>query len=193
MAQRIRKIGGDRAVADRWFRSAAGAADLKSLTKELFAVPSTTGNEDMLAAKIRGAAAQGTRGRSGRPGHDRRPARRRGRADARPRRPRRLRPHGQRHHARGLSDPRPAGARRPTPGSTPSCSASRSSSRRPRARSAGVVSQPALHLLTPERRKTLVDGFSLETRLRRHRRPVGERRPGPRAWRSSTPSPTRPS
>ena len=38
---------------------AAGGADLKTLTKELFAVPSTTGNEDMLAAKIRGLLPKG--------------------------------------------------------------------------------------------------------------------------------------
>jgi putative aminopeptidase FrvX len=38
---------------------AAGGADLKTLTKDLFAVPSTTGNEDMLAAKIRGLLPKG--------------------------------------------------------------------------------------------------------------------------------------
>ncbi|MBN2264939.1 MAG: hypothetical protein JW775_03905 [Candidatus Aminicenantes bacterium] len=33
--------------------AAAGAADLKTLTRDLFAIPSTTGNEEILAARIR--------------------------------------------------------------------------------------------------------------------------------------------
>jgi putative aminopeptidase FrvX len=38
------------------------AADLKNLTKELFVIPSTTGNEDLLAGKIRGLLPRGGRG-----------------------------------------------------------------------------------------------------------------------------------
>ena len=38
------------------------AADLKNLTKKLFVIPSTTGNEDLLAGKIRGLLPRGGRG-----------------------------------------------------------------------------------------------------------------------------------
>ena len=142
--------------------AAAGGADLKTLTKDLFAVPSTTGNEEMLAAKICGLLPKSLTVEEAGLGTDRRPAQRYAGADARSRGPRRLRAHGQRHHARRLSDPRPAGARRRTPVSTPSFSANPSSSRPRRDRSRASSPSRRSILLTPERRRTQVEGFSLE-------------------------------
>jgi len=140
----------------------AGAGDVKSLVKELFAVPSTTGNEHELAAKIRGllpkAAAIEEDGLgtiavrlSGPAG----PALVLAALD------------GYGHMVSGITPDgyltvdRPAAAPharfdayllgQPVVVSTA------------KGPVAGVVSQPALHLLTQERRKALVEGFSLET------------------------------
>jgi putative aminopeptidase FrvX len=137
------------------------AKDLKSLTRELFVVPSTTGNEDLLAGKIRGILPRGLAIEED--GLGTIAVRFRGPAastfllaalD------------GYGHMVSGITSDgyltidRPAApphARfdayllgQPVIVSTASGSVQ------------GVVSQPAMHLLTQERRKTLVENFSLE-------------------------------
>lgn len=137
------------------------AADIKSLTKEIFAVPSTTGNEDLLAGKIRGLLPPALAVEED--GLGTIAVRFRGQGastlllaalD------------GYGHMVGGITPDgyltldRPVGpphARydayllgQPVVVSTA------------RGPVQGVVSQPAMHLLTPERRKTLVEGFSLE-------------------------------
>jgi endoglucanase len=141
---------------------AGRAADLKSITKELFAVPSTTGNEEMLAAKIlsllpQGAAAETTGlgtiavRLDGAPG----PTLILAALD------------GYGHMVSGITPDGALTLDRPVPapngrfdafllGQPVVISTARGPVR-------GVVSQPAMHLLTPERRRALVEGFSLET------------------------------
>jgi len=141
--------------------AAGGAADVKSLTKELFAVPSTTGNEDMLGAKVRGLlpksvvfeeAGPGTVAirLAGAPG----PTRVLAALD------------GYGHMVGGITADGYLTLDRPVAppharfdafllGQPVLISTAKGPVQ-------GVVSQPALHLLTPERRKALVDGFSLE-------------------------------
>jgi endoglucanase len=137
------------------------AADLKSLTKELFAVPSTTGNEDRLAGRIRGLLPQGLaveedglgtiavrfRGPAG-------PTLLLAALDGYGHMVSGITPDGYLTLDRPVAPPH---ARfdayllgQPVIVSTASGTVQ------------GVVSQPALHLLTPERRKTLVEGFSLD-------------------------------
>jgi endoglucanase len=140
----------------------AGAADLKSVTKELFAVPATTGNEDMMAARIRGLlpknlsieeAGLGTIAvrLGGTPG----PTLILAALD------------GYGHMVSGITPEGYLTLDRPVAppharfdayllGQPVIISTAKGPVQ-------GVVSQPAMHLLTPERRKTLVEGFSLET------------------------------
>lgn len=161
MTQRIgRTLMGIAAVA--LMAAAAGAADLKRLTKELFAVPSTTGNEEMLAAKVRGALPKGLaveadglgtvavrlKGAGG-------PTLVLAALD------------GYGHMVSGITSDGYLTLDRPVPPPHARFDAFLlgqpvvvSTAKGP---VAGVIAQPALHLLTPERRKLLVDGFSLET------------------------------
>ena len=142
--------------------AAAGAADLRTLTKELFAVPSTTGNEHELAAKIRGllpktlaieedglgTVAVRLIGSAG-------PVLVLAALD------------GYGHMVSGITPDGYLTVDRPVAppharfdayllGQPVVVTTAKGPVR-------GVVSQPALHLLTQERRKSLVDGFSLET------------------------------
>lgn len=142
--------------------AAAGAADVRSVTKELFAVPSTTGNEHELAAKIRGflpkslgieedglgTLAVRLEGPAG-------PVLVLAALD------------GYGHMVSGITPDGYLTVDRPVAapharfdayllGQPVVISTAKGPVR-------GVVSQPALHLLTQERRKTLVDGFALET------------------------------
>ncbi len=143
------------------FVAAAGAADLRTLAKELFVVPSTTGNEEMLAARIRGLLPKGVAVEDaglgtiavrlgGAPG----PTLILAALD------------GYGHMVSGITAEGGLMLDRPAPA--------------PHARFdafllgqpviiatakgpvQGVVAQPAIHLLTPERRRTQVEGFSLE-------------------------------
>ena len=137
------------------------AADVRAITKELFAVPSTTGNEEMLAAKIRsllpkGAAAEtvglGTvavrlDGAAG-------PTLILAALD------------GYGHIVSGITADGYLTLDRPVPAPHGRFDAFLlgqpvviSTAKGP---IQGVVSQPAMHLLTPEKRKTLVEGFTLE-------------------------------
>jgi putative aminopeptidase FrvX len=137
------------------------AADVKGLTKALFAVPSTTGNEDLLAGKIRGLLPRGIaveedglgtiavrfRGPAG-------PTLILAALD------------GYGHMVSGIT---PDGyLTLDRPGTAPHARFDAYLLGQPVIVSTahgpvqGVVSQPALHLLTPERRKTLVENFSLE-------------------------------
>jgi len=140
----------------------AEAADLRTVTKALFQVPSTTGNEEMLAAEIRGllprTASVETAGLGtiavrlgGSPG----PTLIIAALD------------GYGHIVSGVTPEGYLTLDRPVPapnehfdafllGQPVIVSTAKGPVR-------GVVSQPAIHLLTPERRKTLVEGFSLET------------------------------
>ncbi len=139
----------------------AGGTDLKTLTKDLFAVPSTTGNEEMLAAKICGLlpktltveeAGLGTIAvrLSGTPG----PTLVLGALD------------GYGHMVSGITPEGFLTVDRPGPppharfdafllGQPVVISTAKGPIQ-------GVVSQPAIHILTPERRRTQVEGFSLE-------------------------------
>ncbi len=137
------------------------AADLKNLTKELFVIPSTTGNEDLLAGKIRGLLPRGLAIEED--GLGTVAVRLRG-----PGAPTLLLAalDGYGHMVSGITADgyltldRPAApphARfdtyllgQPVIISTASGPVQ------------GVVSQPAMHLLTQERRKALVENFSLE-------------------------------
>ena len=140
---------------------AGGAADLEGLTRELFVIPSTTGNEDLLAGRIRGLLPRGlaveeeglgtiaVRFRGG-PG----PTLLLAALD------------GYGHMVSGITPEGYLNLDRPVAppharfdayllGQPVIISTSRGPVQ-------GVVSQPALHLLTQERRKTLVEGFTLE-------------------------------
>lgn len=162
MTHRIRRTLGLLAVAAGLAAAAATAADLKSLVKDLHAVPSTTGNEEMLAAKVRASLPKGLAVEED------------GLGTIAVRLPGAAGPtlllaalDGYGHMVSGITPDghltvdRPVGppharfdayllgqpvvvstARGPVP---------------------GVVAQPALHLLTQERRRLLVEGFSLES------------------------------
>lgn len=141
---------------------AARAADLRTVTKELFPVPSTTGNEETLAAKVRGllpkeltveTAGLGTIAvrLGGAPG----PTLILAALD------------GYGHVVSGITPEGYLTLDRPVPspharfdgyllGQPVVIAAAKGPVQ-------GVVSQPAMHLLTPERRKALVEGFSLDT------------------------------
>ena len=162
MFHRARRTGCLVAVAVCVLSAAAGAADLKTITKELFAVPSTTGNEDMLAAKIRGllpgdlaVEADGLGTIAVRAGGTAGPTLILAALD------------GYGHMVGGITPEGYLTLDRPVAppharfdafllGQPVIISTARGPVH-------GVVSQPAMHLLTPERRKTLVEGFSLET------------------------------
>ncbi|HSQ79359.1 MAG TPA: hypothetical protein VLN41_02090, partial [Candidatus Bathyarchaeia archaeon] len=140
----------------------ARAADLRTLTKELFRVPSTTGNEERLAARIRGLLPRNVAVETDGPGTV--AVRLRGAPgptlilaalDA----------YG--HVVSGITPEGYLTLDRPVPppngrfdgfllGQPVLISTATSTVQ-------GVVAQPAMHLLTPERRKALVEGFSLET------------------------------
>jgi putative aminopeptidase FrvX len=140
----------------------ARAADIKTVTKELFAVPSTTGNEEMLAARIRGllprkiaveTAGLGTIAvrLGGTPGPTLILAA--------------LDDYG--HMVGGITPEGYLTLDRPVPPPNGRFDGFLLGQpviiRTATSPVQGVVSQPAMHLLTPERRKTLVEGFSLET------------------------------
>ena len=137
------------------------AAELKNLTKELFVIPSTTGNEDLLAGKIRGLLPRGlvleedglgtVAVRLGGPGA---PTLLLAALD------------GYGHMVSGITSDGYLTIDRPVApphsrfdayllGQPVIVSTARGPVQ-------GVVSQPAMHLLTQERRKTLVENFSLE-------------------------------
>lgn len=162
MARRIRRTIGWLAAAIGIAAAGAGAADLKTLTRDLFAVPSTTGNEERLAAKVRGLLPVGLAIEEdglgtiavrlkGVPG----PTLILAPLD------------GYGHIVSGITTEGYLTLDRPVAppharfdafllGQPVIITTAKGSVQ-------GVVSQPALHLLTPERRKLLVDGFSLET------------------------------
>lgn len=162
MAHRLFRTLGLVAAAVFIVGATAGAGDVKSLAKELFAVPSTTGNEQELAAKIRGLLpktavveedALGTV--AVRWGDSAGPTLVLAALD------------GYGHMVSGITPDGYLTVDRPVPPPHPRFDAYLlgqpvvvSTARGP---VAGVVSQPALHLLTQERRKLLVEGFSLET------------------------------
>lgn len=138
-----------------------GAADLKSLTRELFAVPSTTGNEDLLAGRIRGLLPNSLAVEED--GLGTIAVRFRGRAgttlllaalD------------GYGHMVSGITPDGYLTLDRPV--APPHARFDAYLLGQPvivttaRGPVQGVVSQPAMHLLTQERRKALVEGFSLE-------------------------------
>jgi putative aminopeptidase FrvX len=141
---------------------AARAADVKSVTRELLAVPSTTGNEEQLAAKIRGLLPKSLAVEED--GLGTIAVRLRG-------------PEGSTlllaaldgygHMVSGITPDGYLTVDRPAAAPHARFDAYLlgqpvivSTARGP---VQGVVSQPALHLLTQERRKTLVEGFSLES------------------------------
>jgi hypothetical protein len=157
MAHRITRILA-MAAALVCVAGAAGGADLKTLTKDLFAVPSTTGNEDMLAAKIRGLLPKGLTVEDaglgtiavklgGTPG----PTLILAALD------------GYGHMVSGITPEGFLTLDRPVPPPharfdaflLPAVSTAKGAIQ-------GVVSQPAIHILTQERRRTQVEGFSLE-------------------------------
>ncbi len=160
MAHRITKTLGLAAVLV-CIAAAAGGADLKSVTKELFAVPSTTGNEEVLAAKIRALLPKGVTVEEaglgtiavrlgGTPG----PTLILAGLD------------GYGHMVSGITPEGTLTLDRPVPppharfdafllGQPVVISTAKGPVQ-------GVVSQPAIHLLTQERRRTQVEGFSLE-------------------------------
>jgi putative aminopeptidase FrvX len=162
MAHRIGRSIGLAAAALGIAAAAAGAADLKTLTKELFAVPSTTGNEARLAARVRGLLPKGLTIEEdglgtiacrvkGAPG----PTLILAPLD------------GFGHMVSGITAQGYLTLDRPVAppharfdafllGQPVIITTAKGPVR-------GVVSQPAMHLLTAERRKLLVDGFSLET------------------------------
>jgi len=161
MAHRIARTLGLAVALAGIGAAGAGAADVKSVMKELFAVPSTTGNEEMLAARIRGLlpktiaveeAGLGTIAvrLGGTPG----PTLILAALD------------GYGHMVSGITPDGYLTLDRPVPppharfdafllGQPVIVSTARGPVR-------GVVSQPAIHLLTQERRRTQVEGFSLE-------------------------------
>jgi putative aminopeptidase FrvX len=161
MAHRVTRTLGLIAAAVLIVGATAGAADVKSLVKELFAVPSTTGNEHELAAKIRALLPKGAAVEqdglgtvavrlSGPAG----PTLVLAALD------------GYGHMVSGITPDGYLTVDRPTTAPHARFDAYLlgqpvvvSTAKGP---VAGVVSQPALHLLTQERRKALVEGFSLE-------------------------------
>jgi len=161
MAHRIGRTFGIVAAGVCLVAAAAGAADLRTVIKELFAVPSTTGNEDMLAAKIRGLLPKGAVIEvdplgsiavrlAGTPG----PTLVLGCLD------------GYGHIVSGFTPEGYLTLDRPV--APPHARFDAYLLGQPVVISTakgpvqGVISQPALHLLTQERRRTLVEGFSLE-------------------------------
>jgi len=136
-------------------------ADVKNLVKELFPIPSTTGNEDLLAAKVRGLLPPGLAvGEDGlgtvtvRLGATPGPTLLLAALD------------GYGHMVSGISPDGYLTIDRPVAppharfdayllGQPVIVSTARGPVR-------GVVSQPAMHLLTQDRRKALVENFSLE-------------------------------
>jgi endoglucanase len=162
MAHRVARTLGLLAAVAGLAAAAAGAADLRSVAKELFAVPSTTGNEHELAAKIRGRLPRN------------RPVEEDGLGTLAVRLSGPAGPvlilaalDGYGHMVSGITPEGYLTVDRPVAppharfdayllGQPVVISTAKGPVR-------GVVSQPALHLLTQERRKTLVDGFSLET------------------------------
>jgi len=137
------------------------AADVKSLTRELFVAPSTTGNEDILAGKIRGLLPRGLPVEedglgtmavriAGAPG----PTLLLAALD------------GYGHMVSGITSDGYLTVDRPA--APPHARFDAYLLGQPVIISTahgpvhGVVSQPAMHLLTQERRKTLVENFSLE-------------------------------
>jgi putative aminopeptidase FrvX len=136
-------------------------ADLKNLTKELFVIPSTTGNEDRLAGKLRGLLPRGLAIEED--GLGTVAVRLRG-----PGAPTLLLAalDGYGHMVSGITADGYLTLDRPAAppharfdayllGQPVIVSTARGPVQ-------GVVSQPAMHLLTQERRKTLVENFSLE-------------------------------
>jgi putative aminopeptidase FrvX len=162
MAQRGRRNLVLAAAAALITAHAAGAADLKTLTKELFTVPSTTGSEDALAAKVRGLLPKGLTVEADGLGSI---AVRVGGADGRTLVLAALDGYG--HMVGGITPEGYLTLDRPV--APPHARFDGYLLGQPvivttaKGPVAGVVSQPAMHLLTPERRKLLVDGFSLET------------------------------
>jgi len=161
MAHRIGRTFGIVVAGVCLTAAAAGAADLKAVTKELFAVPSTTGNEDLLAAKIRGLLPKGAAIETdplgsiavrlaGTPG----PTLILACLD------------GYGHMVSGFTPEGYLTLDRPV--APPHARFDAYLLGQPVVISTakgpvqGVISQPALHLLTQERRRTLVEGFSLE-------------------------------
>jgi len=140
----------------------AGGADLKTMTKELFAVPSTTGCEDALAAKVRGLLPRGLAVETDGLGSI---AVRIGGPDGRTLILAALDGYG--HMVSGITPEGTLTLDRPT--APPHARFDGYLLGQPvvittaKGPVAGVVSQPAMHLLTPERRRLLVEGFSLET------------------------------
>jgi endoglucanase len=162
MAQRRGRILGLAAAAALITAHAAGAADLKTMTKELFAVPSTTGNEDALAAKVRGLLPKELAVETDGLGSI---AVRVGGTEGRTLVLAALDGYG--HMVSGITPDGYLTLDRPV--APPHARFDGYLLGQPvivttaKGPVAGVVSQPAMHLLTPERRKLLVDGFSLET------------------------------
>jgi putative aminopeptidase FrvX len=162
MRQRTARTIGALAAAVWTLAAAAGAADLKTITRELLAIPSTTGSEDILAARIRGLLPKGlpveTDGLGSiavRLGEGQDPILVLAALD------------GYGHMVGGITPEGVLTLDRPVAppharfdgfllGQPVIISTSKGPVQ-------GVVAQPAMHLLTPERRKLLVDGFSLET------------------------------
>jgi putative aminopeptidase FrvX len=162
MSHRMGRTGGLVALTVCVLSAAAGAADLKTVAKELFAVPSTTGNEGPLAAKIRGllpkdlaVEADGLGTIAVRAGGPAGPTLILAALD------------GYGHMVSGITPEGYLTLDRPVAppharydafllGQPVIISTARGPIQ-------GVVSQPAMHLLTPERRKVLVEGFTLET------------------------------
>jgi putative aminopeptidase FrvX len=162
MAQRMARTIGWMAAAVLAFGMTARAGDVKSLTKELFAVPSTTGNEERLAAKIRGFLPKGLTVEEdglgtlavlfGGPAGSTLVL---------------TALDGYGHMVSGITPDGYLTVDRPV--APPHARFDAYLLGQPVVVSTakgpigGVVSQPALHLLTQERRKALVEGFSLET------------------------------
>jgi endoglucanase len=162
MAHRVARTFGTITAVACVAAAAAGAADLRTVTKELFAVPSTTGNEHEMAAKIRGFLPKslgidedGLGTVAVRLGGPAGPVLVLAALD------------GYGHMVSGITPDGYLTVDRPVAppharfdayllGQPVVISTAKGPVR-------GVVSQPALHLLTQERRKALVDGFSLET------------------------------
>ncbi|MBE3109781.1 MAG: hypothetical protein IMZ46_04580 [Acidobacteria bacterium] len=138
------------------------AVDVKSLTKEIFAVPSTPGNEDLLAGKIRGLLPRGLAVEED--GLGTVAVRFRG-----PGAPTLLLAalDGYGHMVSGITPDGYLTLDRPV--APPHARFDAYLLGQPviistgRGPVQGIVSQPAMHLLTQERRKTLVENFSLET------------------------------
>jgi len=162
MAVRLARTMGWIAAAVSVVVAGAGAADIKTLTKELLPVPSTTGNEEMLAAKIRGLLPKGAEVEEA--GLGTIAVRLKGSAG-----PTLILAalDGYGHMVSGITPEGYLTLDRPVAppharfdafllGQPVIISTAKGPVQ-------GVVSQPAMHLLTQERRRTLVEGFSLES------------------------------